>query len=92
MKFRIHRSSESTYGYDPEEGLDQGPPIDGATFDYEESKELWEYVWTIEVKDMDDLFNLISQEGYRFIVDGPGSEDKGAKALPTIEIYNQYRE
>jgi len=87
MKFRISRSSQGRWGYDPEDDEEVlTPPCTGAVFDEKQSAELYQYVWTMEVNET-QLLDFMKLHGQ--IIVGPFDEDTG---LFELEIYDSWRE
>ena len=89
--FRICRTTQhqmfmDSPGNDPEELAEflAHPPVPGAVFNKEFSIELWEGVWTIEISDLNALLELTKEHGIIITTKHV--------PIPTIEIYDGYRE
>ena len=79
MKFNIERTSDA---------FGDTKPIPYAVCEsegYNEFNGLYERIYTIEINTLEELMKLIEKEGQ--IVISPNS-----KGLPTIEIYDDWRE
>ena len=78
MKFRVIRTSDWMY---------KDAPCEGAVIDH--VNKYGDNVWTIEIADLTALLDLCAKEVTSVVVSGPcGVSDN----LPTIEIYDDYRE
>lgn len=76
MTFRITRTSDAY--------CDEKAPCKNAQFAWSIS---YANIWEIEIKSLDDLMELISETNKGLIIFGPTET-----GLPTIEIYDDYRE
>lgn len=78
MKFRVRRTSD---------WLCEDAPCEGAVIDH--TDRYGSNVWTIEVADLTALLDLCAKEVTSVVVSGPSEYINN---LPTIEIYDDYRE
>jgi hypothetical protein len=87
MRFIVKRTSG--LGWDDKQGT---RPTENATLETVELKtsrgELTRDEWVVEIDSLEALIELVDKEKTEIVVDN----DKDRKSLPSIEIYDDYRE